>query len=408
MKRLAIILSFVCVSAFGLNFHEWLTAPAELGTDGGVTYYTMIDGEVPGGFPLAGWDFRMKLTIDSSVVDAPLTNFPVMVKISTASGIGDTNNTAVFTELGQNSLKMAMTTDDETTELFVEIEKWDGTNAWLWFKAPLIASGADTDFYLYYDNDHADNTAWVGIVGSAVATNVWNTDYQLVIHISETGSVTRVDSTIRNYDATPISYDGTEAVDGQIDGADDQDGATSYLNLASGASVINNDTVGTMSAWINPNNQTASANIFGLNDHGDPQSYVLFYQGSDEKMRFLVREAGTISLFIIGDNALPIGSWSHIAVTVGLSGNAMYVNGTNMPVTYSTGNAGTQKWASDVNQIDRWKIGAQDPIAGVTDFFNGTQDQITYRNVRATPAEIKAEYNTGNDSFITYGPEETP
>jgi len=147
-KTLATILSLVCSCAFGTEtFYDMVTTPAELGTNSSGTFYTMIDGEVS-----AGWAKRIKITIDSSVVDAPLTNFPVMVKISTASGIGDTNLIAVFNEISTNSLKLAVTASDGTTELYVEIEQWDfsTTNAVIWFKAPLIASGSDTDFYLNY------------------------------------------------------------------------------------------------------------------------------------------------------------------------------------------------------------------------------------------------------------------
>ena len=125
----------------------------------------------------AGWSKRHQITIDSTYIDASLTDFPVLLKV-TASGI--------FDELGASSRKIAVYTSDHRP-CYVEIEKWDdtGNEAWLWTSLPAIASGADTSLYLYYDSSHEDNTAYVGIPGSTVAQNVWDEDYVLVMHMSQ-------------------------------------------------------------------------------------------------------------------------------------------------------------------------------------------------------------------------------
>ena len=46
--------------------------------------------------------------------------------------------------------------------------------AYLWVKVPVINAGAPTVLYLYYDAAQPDNTAYVGDIGSAPATAVWN------------------------------------------------------------------------------------------------------------------------------------------------------------------------------------------------------------------------------------------
>jgi len=38
---------------------------------------------------LAGWDKRIKITIDHDDIDAALVNFPILIYLSGASGIGD-------------------------------------------------------------------------------------------------------------------------------------------------------------------------------------------------------------------------------------------------------------------------------------------------------------------------------
>jgi len=128
---------------------------------------------------LSGWNKRIKLTIDKDQVDtANQTNFPVMVYISAASGIGDVDASCVFDELTQdaNRKKIAVTSSDGTTELYVEIERWDDANekAWLHVKVPSVSHTVDEILYLYYDKDHADNDTYVGDTTDAVTHNVWD------------------------------------------------------------------------------------------------------------------------------------------------------------------------------------------------------------------------------------------
>ena len=133
---------------------------------------------------LSGWSYRVEITIDSDKIDAALADFPVLLYLSTSSGIGHDDVSFVFDELGAEKLKLAVTTGDGTTECYVEIEKWDSANkeAWLWVKVPNIASDTDTTLYLYYDRTQPDNTTWVGETGTTPAKNVWNSDFVGVWH----------------------------------------------------------------------------------------------------------------------------------------------------------------------------------------------------------------------------------
>lgn len=169
---------------------------------------------------LSGWDNRFKITIDSSVVDAELTDFPIMIRISAATGKTNFDMSPVFDEVGANSLKIAVATDADV-ECYVEVEKWDesGEEAILHVKVPTIASGADTVLYLYYDSSHADNIAYVGLSASAVAQNVWDSDFELVYHMNQDPNDTDVlDSTSNNKDSTPsgAAWDAGRLVDGKI------------------------------------------------------------------------------------------------------------------------------------------------------------------------------------------------
>ena len=113
---------------------------------------------------LSGWSYRVEITIHSDKIDGALVDFPVLLYLSTSSGIDPDDVSFVFDELGAEKLKLAVTTGDGTTQCYVEIEKWDDANeqAWLWVKVPSISSSANTTLYLYYDSTQPDNTTYVG------------------------------------------------------------------------------------------------------------------------------------------------------------------------------------------------------------------------------------------------------
>ena len=133
---------------------------------------------------LSGYLKRRKLTINNTNVDAPLSDFPVLIKISDSSGISSTDVTSIFTELGSdaNRKKIAVTTSNGTTQCYVEIERFDYVNsvAWLWVKVPSVASGDTTILYLYYDANQADNISYVGDTTDTITNNVWDSNFVVV------------------------------------------------------------------------------------------------------------------------------------------------------------------------------------------------------------------------------------
>ena len=157
---------------------------------------------------LPGWDKRIKLTVDNGDIDGLLENFPILVYLSTSSGRNSTDVSCVFDELASdaNRKKIAVTTSDGLTQCYVEIEKWDDANeqAWLWVKAPSVASGADTELYFYYDSKKADNDTYVGDTNSTPAENVWDEWFEAVFHMADGADNQHI------YDSTNHNNDGTK------------------------------------------------------------------------------------------------------------------------------------------------------------------------------------------------------
>lgn len=155
---------------------------------------------------LSGWDGgSIDLTIDSSVIDTDLNNYTIMAWICFSGGKTGYNGTAMFADVGANNLRIAAATSDDT-ECYVEIAYWDegAGEALLFIKVPTISSSVDTVITLYYDNNHADNTDYVGVTGDAVAQNAWDADYEFVFHFEQDPTGTMLDST-GNYSITSYS-----------------------------------------------------------------------------------------------------------------------------------------------------------------------------------------------------------
>lgn len=141
---------------------------------------------------LSGWSNRVKMTIDQTQIDANLSDFPVLVHLSPSSGIKGDDLSYIFKALGKdaNRKKIAFTTSDGITQIYAEIEKWDTANnqAWVWVKVPSISDMVNTDLYLYYDITHADNTTYIGDIGSTPAEEVWTNGFVGVWHLAEQGN----------------------------------------------------------------------------------------------------------------------------------------------------------------------------------------------------------------------------
>ncbi|MBN1692598.1 MAG: hypothetical protein JW845_03485 [Dehalococcoidales bacterium] len=114
---------------------------------------------------LTGWANRVKITIASSQLEGDPINIPVLIHISASCGQGGQDLTAIFDELGANYKKLAVTTDDGQTQLYVVVEKWDAVNEDALLRVSKegwqISSSEDTIIYLYFDNTHEDNSSYV-------------------------------------------------------------------------------------------------------------------------------------------------------------------------------------------------------------------------------------------------------
>jgi hypothetical protein len=158
---------------------------------------------------LIGWDYSFVYTIAAGELATDETDFPVVLRLGAAVGKTAFDATAIFTALGANKLKLACEYNGLGVQCPVEIELWDDVAevAILHVKVPTVAAATDTVLRLYYDAAHADNTDYVGTVGSAAAQGVWESGFVAVYHMDQDPSGTApqlLDSTTNARNLTTI------------------------------------------------------------------------------------------------------------------------------------------------------------------------------------------------------------
>ncbi|MDP3963362.1 MAG: DUF2341 domain-containing protein [bacterium] len=157
-----------------------------------------------GGWYDAAWQYRQKITIDTSKVAGAATSFPVLVnRTDTAlksTDWGGHMGTATGAEI-------LFTAGDGTTKLDHETEKFASTTGELvaWVRMPFLSSTSTNELYMYYGNasqaDQQNKTA------------VWDEFYKGVWHLTTTSGPTTItyDSTVNLNTGTKLT--ATEPVD---------------------------------------------------------------------------------------------------------------------------------------------------------------------------------------------------
>ena len=378
------------------------------GASGCTQLYVEVDYTPPAPAWLNCWAKRVKITIDHNDFAEDVTHFPVLIYLSSASGRDTPKDdvTFVFDEVAGNSKRIAVTKDDGTTQLYVEIEKWDATGeeAWLWVSKSdwTISSTTDTDIYLYYDDTQPDNDTWVGDSGSR--TEVWNSNYQAVWHLSETtgGTDAFKDSTSNANHGTDSGSPGL-GVTGQIGNAvefyrDDEsiDCGTDDLGFTG------NDEM-TFEAWFV--RHTAAG------WHDIVWSKGMYYRP------FSLRSDGDTAMIIRfnmtgGNNDYTVSGWDehdtnwyHFAVrlTVGASGDDWhaYENGTKV------GGGECDTGTFYLHATDNTNMIGARPASPPDQVWGGIIDEVRISDIDRGDAWSTASYETQRDDLLDFGTEET-
>jgi len=156
------------------------------------------------------------------------------------------------------------------------------------------------------------------------------------------------------------------------------------------ANALNLTTGMTLEAWVNPTTLSGWNTIL-LKERGvNGLSYGIYANdGAPQPGGFAVpagyQRNGSLDNAVRGTAALPLGVWSHVAVTYDGARQRIYVNGSEVANRVQTGAIAVSG--------SPLRIGGNGAFSG-GEFFRGLIDEVRVYNRALTLAEIQSDMNT--------------
>ena len=314
------------------------------------------------------WTYARPITIDSTLIDEPLRDFPILIRINeTVAAKCDRGRSIRFIDA------------DNETEYKYEIERWlsSGTRE-VWVKIPYISATEDTSFYLYYNNsDATDNQS---------PEEVWDSNFVMVQHLNES-SGTLYDSTSYHNNADEhVSPDFGLNATGIIDGAVDFDGNNDYLTVDDAASLDIIDEI-TMSLWVKAESYSNAPDLITKGDYNEAYSCWIRSNGN---IRFSINDN-----YLTSSSSISTGSWYYLSCTRSSDDSRrIFINGVQQ---------GQDSYSStiDTNNEDLY-------ITTQSYDYDGFIDEVRLSNTARNASWVKASYynQKQTDELITIGSEE--
>jgi len=323
----------------------------------------------------ANWQYRKKITIQSSqVLGGPHSNFPVLISRTDLD---------LMSKARDDGYDILFTSSNEVTKIPHEIEKFNGTTGELvaWVKVGSVSSASNTDIYMYYGYASATN--------QQDAANVWDSNYQGVWHLKESGNGTLnefVDSSGSNHGqgGGGTSYRvPTQDTGGKIGNAQLFDGSNDYIKVADSTSLHISNYL-TVEAWVYPNTdyvwQTIVSKMYTQTEH-------LYFVLDDSTSSIYLGLSGVRTDWDTGRN-VSTGGWQHVAFTYDGSTIRVYRGGTQVT---SSSNSGTLGLGSNTQPL---YIGYNE--GWTNEVWHGKMDEVRISSVARSSNWIQTEYNNQN------------
>ncbi len=195
------------------------------------------------------------------------------------------------------------------------------------------------------------------------------------------------------YDATTYQNNGSlgggtaanmpQWTQGKVGGALSFDGVNDYVDAGNGASLNALADTMTIEAWIKPNSIIPTYPAF-IQKYSVGDGWILTAVSTINGGKTLFLIDGTSIYRYSGNNALTVGSWTHVVYIKDGSNLHCYING-----ALSDGTSSGDPSALGTN-TQNLKIGT-----GQTGYFDGTIDDVRIYNRALSASEIRYHYNRG-------------
>ncbi len=333
-------------------------------------------------------DWSRKLRIDFTYDRAtPLTNFPALVKLSTAlTGFSYDD----FASATGGDLRLL--SSDERTELNYEVEEWDtGGESCVWVQVPELTS--NSYIFAYWGNP-SETTAPASTTNGAT----WDSTFRAVWHLDQTnGSLADLtDSTTNDCDG---ANQGTANFDGVISKGQDFDrGSNNHINLLTTPAsefLPAVDSPITLSCWVKPKSIGSPGNdnrMINIRQAVGSSALVLAL-GQSDRANVYHADGDSNGTLASAPGTVATGTWYYAAVTFDAQTLRLYLDG----AFQSQQADGLSAGSSDIVKLGTFTGGGQ--------FFDGIIDEMRVSKISRSADWIRASWlNQGsNDVFNSYG-----
>lgn len=342
-----------------------------------------------------GFTYSRSVTIDHTKISSTdQTNFPVLVSgvysyLATVANSGKVQNASGY------DIGFYTNSDCSTGKMSWETENYSSTTGTVnyWVKVPSVSASTDTVFYICYGNASITTD-------QSVASSVWDSGFKGVWHLADGTTLSANDSSSSSRNGT--LFNSPTAIAGKIGGAASFSSAFGrYIGLVD--DMNNNDSAGTVSAWIYPTTNTQQA-IFCMTDSANNNNLAvvgILNSGSSPKLYMQALKIGDFNDAVATpDNSITLNTWTHVAFTADGSSYKIYINGVSQTLTVlSFTNSG--RWFNTVPKTTGlYRIGYCN--GGSTVYANSRYDDIKLSNTARSSDWIKTEYNNQSATSTFY------
>jgi len=339
----------------------------------------------------SGYAKYKTITIDNTKVETTLSNFPLLVNISSDADL------ATSGDVTSSSGYDIIFTDASGTQLDHEIELYNASTGQFiaWVRIPTLSSINDTTIYMLYGNS--------SVTTSQENQNaVWDSNYKMVLHFKEGtgGNTTFYDSTSNGVNATTSNIENSAisrtGVDGKIGkcalwyGRAPGCGASDGTATTTSALALNQQDR-TYEAWVKIIDKdcggTPGTNNYYWNDSAKSKyRCAVHYNDADQwSVGFYANEG---SWYESDKGSVPFNEFCHLVITHDSSYVKLYVNGDlvksldNVTSALST--------ATHAAKFDDYKY-----------TLHGYREEYRGSNIVRSAGHIKTTYNSQNHSVAS-------
>ena len=321
------------------------------------------------------WDYRKKLTIDSSKVSGNVSSIPIYIDLADLGS-------DFFTNAKSDGSDIVITSDDGETKLSRDLVSYDdgAETGEIHFNAPSVSGSTDTDFYIYYGYSSASETNDL--------SGTWGANTDGVYHLQSDAS----DSSGNSSDGTVSG--ATNVTSGKIYSDYSFDGTNDYISTPIAIPAATSGTLASYYGWVY-NDGSNNWRIFG-SDASSNGKFHLGVWGDNTKVVFSESYYGGAGSDGPDTTVMAVSvGWHHAAIVKTAAYKFdIYFDGVKV-----------------VNQANRVAtIGTNFNIGryyNVT-YYLGENDEIVVTDDALTADEVNTIYNNQNDTttFFTVGDEE--